>query len=510
MFVRAHRFDPQTVFYFDTYDNKWVARDGSLAWRTNNPGLVLTRELSPASCLKAISHHDHVAIFDSAQQGLQALKDWVGVQELAGDFLFRIAKRYQPKSPDTCLRDLCQLLSVPETCTNPILSAKQRTNLIQGILKLTGFVDDRGKPFSLLPHIVGRFYSKDSKAVERYLTSRDGLFTKNEAIEQVESHRLDAVIVCKEDGHVYLRSRPGRHCNQIKFSEHQFEKEVHFKDLTRTRGDFQRGQCIWAYINGIWNKGGKAGKFVKDLSSLANGQQVWSLKNNFKLFDNGTLWQCGEQKLGFDTQIVRSAAKFFQMLLELAQSDPSAPPVIIFLHSQGAIIGDLALDHLSPNERSQLRLFTFGGGSLIAPGKAHPDTHNYMSFADLVSKVASRTGYLAFRRHQGQSQGLSEQQVIELLVEEDMLLYLDSDPSPTETQYRQKCREFYQLEFKTIANVTVLDENNTSSIFEHSIAIPCYQEKLRKHIAHYLNERNQDLNKRHQNHAAIPKLVEIC
>ena len=51
-------------------------------------------------------------------------------------------------------------------------------------------------------------------------------------------------------------------------------------------------------------------------------------------------------------------------------------------HSQGAIITEHALEILSKKEREQLIIFTFGGGSFIAAGKSHPDSHNYASAAD--------------------------------------------------------------------------------------------------------------------------------
>jgi hypothetical protein len=33
------------VHYFDKHDSKYVAKEGSIAWRANNPGLILSRHL---------------------------------------------------------------------------------------------------------------------------------------------------------------------------------------------------------------------------------------------------------------------------------------------------------------------------------------------------------------------------------------------------------------------------------------------------------------------------------
>jgi hypothetical protein len=39
---KAYRYDDEIIFYFDAFDNKYVAQGGSLAWRLNNPGLLLS------------------------------------------------------------------------------------------------------------------------------------------------------------------------------------------------------------------------------------------------------------------------------------------------------------------------------------------------------------------------------------------------------------------------------------------------------------------------------------
>jgi esterase/lipase superfamily enzyme len=59
-------------------------------------------------------------------------------------------------------------------------------------------------------------------------------------------------------------------------------------------------------------------------------------------------------KLGFDTPIVSWAAQFFRYLLSLSEKIDSHPPVIIFAHSQGAIISEHALKHLNIDERRRV------------------------------------------------------------------------------------------------------------------------------------------------------------
>jgi hypothetical protein len=68
MFKQAYRFDDQTIFYFDEYDNKYVAKGGSLSWRLNNPGLLHTHEPFVHK-FNVIGAQYPFVIFPSAQVG---------------------------------------------------------------------------------------------------------------------------------------------------------------------------------------------------------------------------------------------------------------------------------------------------------------------------------------------------------------------------------------------------------------------------------------------------------
>ena len=77
------------------------------------------------------------------------------------------------------------------------------------------------------------------------------LISKEEAIHRIETHRLDAVMVHKSDGGVYLRSRRGHRLDSIRFADHELHKPPDFKDVMRDTGKQIQGQCIWGYINSI-------------------------------------------------------------------------------------------------------------------------------------------------------------------------------------------------------------------------------------------------------------------
>ena len=73
---KADRFDDDIVFYFDAFDNKYVAHGGSLAWRLNNPGLLLSHSLHRTG-YNAIGAYHQYAIFSHSVIGKDALRAWI-------------------------------------------------------------------------------------------------------------------------------------------------------------------------------------------------------------------------------------------------------------------------------------------------------------------------------------------------------------------------------------------------------------------------------------------------
>ena len=95
----------------------------------------------------------------------------------------------------------------------------------------------------------------------------------------------------------------------------------------------------------------------------------------FDAFDNKYVAQGGS------SESVKFAAQFFKMLIDLSEqtSSQNKPKIIVFSHSQGALIANLALSRLTPKERQKIHLFTLGGAVLIEPDAAHPESHNYFN-----------------------------------------------------------------------------------------------------------------------------------
>lgn len=486
MFKKVFSFDIETLFYFDKDDRKYVAKKGSLAWRTNNPGLISYRH-ALAKAHRAIGSHEKVAIFPSPKQGILAFRAWLSIPKYSFSFT-EIANEYQPENPDEYIKKLCALAQLPIDVNLKKISSAEFERILKAVQYLNGFSQEHQGTFTPLPKITARYSSSN---FELYAVGHEELITKEEAVRRIESHELDAVIVQKANGKRYLRSRPGNQLDSIRFEHPQLKKQPEFKDVLRDKGRQRPGQCIWGYINGIDNTPREAKASIKAISKFANGERVWSLVNDKKLFFSlGNLWDACLQKLGIETEVTKYAILFFRLLLDFSNKDPAHPPVIIFAHSQGAIIAKAALPLLKPEERERLRIFTLGAGAFIFPKHAHPDSHNYISIADPIPRISASSSLvqLAIRRHEEICQGLTDDDIIERLIDEEVEYQLSTTSLKTILPFRKQRRRHYLTEFGKITNITVLNEQR-KGLWEHAVGIPCYQKKIQELIELY--QKNQ-------------------
>lgn len=301
------------------------------------------------------------------------------------------------------------------------------------------------------------------------------------------SHRLDGVIVHERNGNTHLRSRPNHCIKKIKVHESAlFSADGNIDTLVRVVGENKPGQCIWGFINGIDNTKDEALAAAEQISKAAGEEQVLSMPND-------TIWGpidfllCILLKTSINTSIITWTVKFLRYLLAIAKQSNDTSPLVVFLHSQGAIFIEHALELLSQHEREQLRIFTFGGGSFIPPGKCHPDSHNYASAADFVCRLGSpNLQLLALERYFGYKKGLNEDQVIAQLALKDAMLYLDSNNLKVGENYIQQRATYYKNEFSRISNLTVLDPDPDCK-FKHALNSECYQEIIQTTINKYKN-----------------------
>lgn len=486
MFILAYPEDPEHIAYFDQYFNKYIARGGTLAWRINNPGLVPSHSHISKKC-GSIGACGPYAIFASPEQGYHALSSWFQLKKYQNSTVKAVAKHYQPSYPEGFLLKLIESVEFPIKQKLKLFPQQIFQSLIKTISKLCNYAALGNEALSLLPKIICKIENNHEKE-DLYLISDDATLSKEEAIQQVLMYRLDAVVVHEQNNKTHLRSRPSHCFRKIKINPKELPpsilQEEKIDTLVRIVGKKRNGQCIWGFINGIDNTKEMALASALLISQSSGGEQVLSMPNDTlgKVMDLGV---CGILKVSINTPLVFWTVKFLRYLLTIAKLETNHPPVIIFAHSQGAIYIEHALELLNSQERTLLRIFTFGGGSYIPPGKSHPDSHNYASAADFVCRFGSpNLQCLALKRYYGLKNGLSERQVMQQLAYEDALLSLNSVDPKTIEIYTKSRENHYEREFSKISHITILDPDPGSD-WKHEFGSECYQSTILAIIKKY-------------------------
>lgn len=480
MYRMAYR-DGDKVLYFDLAGNKHVASGGSLPWRINNPGMIRSHSMLGRRN-DAIGSYEGFAIFSDVQRGREALSNWLKLKTYHHSSLHAIAKHYQPSDPNAYVVKLSDLTGLSPASQPSSLKAEEFERLMWGIEKLCGFSVAGDEQLSVLPRIIAKIEGP-ADTEDRYLVGNHIVLTASEAHEWVLSHHLDAVIVRQRNGTTHLRSRPHHRIWNTHISEKVVVPfEGHIDTLVRTIGRHQPPQCVWGFINGVSNSKDEALASAHLISTTAGGEVVLSMPNDSKLLGVKDCLACLILKASIDTPVITWAVEFFRYLLHLSHQDNQQLPVVVFAHSQGAIISEHALRLLSEQERRTIRIFTFGGGSFLATDACHPDSHNYASANDPVCRMGSPNyQMLALQRYYGLKKGWSIEQVIYELAMQDALLHLDTLNDSVMEAYIKVRSRYYENEFDMMRNITIVDPSYVS--WEHGFANDCYQ-KIVAEIVH--------------------------
>jgi hypothetical protein len=481
--------EEETALYIDDADRKYAAKNGNLAWRINNPGLI-KHHCHFAKRNGSIGVWDKFAIFPNPLQGHQALRDWLCSKTISQSDLRVVGKHYRPTSAEQFAHDLAVSVGVDVTTKIKELTQTEFESLICSIEKLCGFIRIGNEELSLLPKIAARIECPDKE--DLYLIGKDLTLTHRDAVSWVVSHRLDAVVVHMANGKTYLRSRPRYHMQTLRLTlEQPCAGAAEPGILARMIGEKVKGQCIWGFINGIRNTRKDAIESSDLISTKAGNEAVFSLCNDRFLQGLKEVGAAVLLKIGVDTPVVKNAAQFLRYLLSLSAQQGNVP-VVVFAHSQGAAIAEHALVSLSADERKEVRIFTFGGWSFVAPNAAHPESHNYASIGDLIPRIGSfNLQYLAIRRYEGFKGGLSHEEIIRRLAFGDALRDIDCFDARIIEKYTQIRFKCYEEEFRKISNVTVVDSD---SLWEHSFNNKNYQAIVCTIIDRYRQKKNQKLD----------------
>lgn len=475
--------DEKTILYFDKCGNKHIRRGGSLSWRINNPGLVKSHSHF-AKSYGSIGSCQGFAIFSYPEQGHKALSAWLHSKKYYNATVQGIAEHYHPKNTDAFAAKLSSSIPVPIDKKLKSFTDIELQKLLKVIEKSCGYELIGNEETCVLPKITAKIENSDLE--ETYLIGTDLVLSKKEAVEWVKTNRLDAVIVRYKNGSEYLRSRPSHCIWKVQIPEEAISPtQGEIETLVRTVGKKKPGQCIWGFINGILNSREGALESAGLISGYANEEEVLSLPNDSLILGAKDVGVCVSLKIGIDTPIVSWAARFLRYLLALSNKEDSQPPVIVFAHSQGAIISEHALKLLNINERQKIRIFTFGGGSFLEVDSCHLDSHNFASENDLVSSMGSPYfRSLAVHRYLGMKEGLSQEAIIKRWALDDALLYLDSIDAHVFESFMKQRISHYESLMKKISNITILDPDPNCYV-EHQFCRECYQKEVKRLIEKY-------------------------
>lgn len=481
MFRYACKGNNGGVVYFDSYGNKYVASGGHFPWRIQNPGLVHSRSRH-ARKNGSIGTCEGYAVFLSPLHGHQALCDWLRSKKIANGTLRTIGSYYSKGEPDAFAIELSSVAKVPFDKKICQLDSLEFQRLLIGIEKSCGYICKGDESLTLLSKISAKFHNVDT-GEKFYLVKSRGLITKSEAIEQASSDQLDAVVVHKGDCEIYLRSRPSFSMQHNSLSKKVVEKlPLNETLVARKVGEKRVGQCIWGFINGVWNTKGDSLESARLISKKAGNEQILSFPNDTQGYITD-FFNCYDVKKNYDHSIARRAVKFFQFLIAESANDPYHPPIVIFAHSMGAIIASRAIELMKPGERRKLRVFTFGGGSYVLPDRSHPDSQNYASWRDLIPYAALPLFRAMITSYNyGRDEGLNDEQIKMRWVEEDVLLYLDTYNVNAINKFKKDRMKIYDKFYPSIKNIILLENE---SFIEHLFSIEPYQKAIQTVIQKY-------------------------
>lgn len=184
MFILAYPEDPEQIAYFDSYGNKYIVKGGSLPWRINNPGLVLSHS-HVAKRNGSIGVFGPFAIFATPEQGRRALSSWLSLKKYFNSTIKAIAKHYQPHDYEGFILKLCGLAALPIHNKIKSYSSYDFALLKSTLEKLCKFIAVGDEEQFLLPKIIGKIEYEGKE--DAYLIGDNILLSKAETIKWIET-----------------------------------------------------------------------------------------------------------------------------------------------------------------------------------------------------------------------------------------------------------------------------------------------------------------------------------
>lgn len=209
-FIKAEEISRNRVRYTDSSGKMFIYSRGTWAWRNNNPGNIRKprKENMPAG---VIGLAGGFLVFSSYEAGFKALHSLLKKDFYQNLTIFAAVAQYAPTEDKNDVKNyrkiLVQVTKLDLKTKIKDLTDEQFLLLCQAIQRVEGY--QVGEITEEVPkkRILDVKKNKENLIIQ-YLIEGYGWLQKIEAINLVEKDIVDAVIVKRQNGYVFLRSRP--------------------------------------------------------------------------------------------------------------------------------------------------------------------------------------------------------------------------------------------------------------------------------------------------------------
>ena len=209
-FVKAEEISRNRVRYTDSSGKTFIHSKGTWAWRNNNPGNI--RKPSRANMPDGvIGLAGGFLVFSTYEAGFNALKILLKKDFYQNLTIFAAVAQYAPtkdKNDVTNYRKILKQVTKLDLKTKiKDLTDEQFLLLCQAVQRVEGFEIGEITVEISRKKILDVKKNKQNLIIQ-YLIEGYGWLRKAEAINLVEKDVVDAVIVKRQNGYIFLRSRP--------------------------------------------------------------------------------------------------------------------------------------------------------------------------------------------------------------------------------------------------------------------------------------------------------------
>lgn len=209
-FIKAEEISRNRVRYIDSSGRVFIYSKGTWAWRNNNPGNI--RKPGKDTKLESIiGYAGGFSVFSTYEAGFKALQVLLKHDFYQNLNLLEAVKKYAPTKDKNDVKNyskiLVQITKISLDTKLKTLSEAQFLLLCQAVQRVEGFRAGEISEELSKKKILDVKKNKENLIIQ-YLIEGYGWLRKAEAINLVEKDVVDAVIVKRQNGYIFLRSRP--------------------------------------------------------------------------------------------------------------------------------------------------------------------------------------------------------------------------------------------------------------------------------------------------------------